>query len=40
MLASAAISVWGRSFTAGMMGSIRAETGMPALIKSSAALSR
>ena len=40
MLARAAISFCGWSFTRGMMGSIRTVTGMPFLIKSCAALRR
>ena len=40
MLARVAMSFCGLSFTSGMIGSIRTETGMPALIKSCAALKR
>jgi hypothetical protein len=40
MLAKSAMSFCGWSFTRGMMGSIRTETGMPFLIKSCAALRR
>ena len=40
MLASVAMSFCAWSFTKGMIGSIRTETGMPALIRSCAALKR